>query len=237
MFYAFLKNVAIGPWVRALWQVWQKGLDNIPRHGGVIIASNHLSFLDPVFLPLMLRRPISFLAKSEYFTGRGLKGWLVRRFFFAVKQLPMDRSGGQASSSSLGAGLEHLAKGGQLGIYPEGTRSLDGRLYKGRTGVARMVLQAEVPVVPIAMVGTFEVMPSGAKLPRRRKVGMIAGEPLDFSRFYGRQNDGDVLRQITDEIMQAIQKLSGQEYVDEYAPRRVTSGAARGQSPRPPRRA
>jgi len=220
MFYRFLKLFVVGPLIRLLFRPWSKGLENIPRSGAAILASNHLSFLDPVFLPVVEDRSISFLAKSEYFTGKGVKGWLSRRFFLAIRQLPIDRSGGQASESSLGAGLGHLADGGLLGIYPEGTRSLDGRLYKGRTGAARMVLEARVPVVPIAMVGTFEVMPSGAKLPRFKKVGVIAGEPLDFSRFWGRQNDGDVLRQITEEIMQAIQRLSGQVYVDEYAPKR-----------------
>jgi len=226
MFYRFLKHGVIGPLITLLFRPWSRGLDNIPDDGPAILASNHLSFLDPVFLPVVEHRPISFLAKSEYFTGKGLKGWLSRRFFLAIRQLPIDRSGGQASESSLGAGLAHLASGGLLGIYPEGTRSLDGRLYKGRTGAARMVLEARVPVVPIAMVGTFEVMPSGAKLPRLTKVGVIAGEPIDFSRFWGRQNDGDVLRRITEEIMQAIQRLSGQEYVDEYAPRRLPKVAA-----------
>jgi 1-acyl-sn-glycerol-3-phosphate acyltransferase len=227
MFYTFLKYAVVGPLIHLLFRPWGKGLDNIPRKGAAILASNHLSFLDPVFLPVLVRRRISFLAKSEYFTGRGVKGWLVKQFFFSIRQLPIDRSGGQASEASLGAGLEHLAQGGLLGIYPEGTRSLDGRLYKGRTGTARMVLEARVPVIPVAMVGTFEVMPSGAKFPRFKKVGAIIGEPIDFSRFWGRQNDGDVLRQITDEIVQAIQRLSGQEYVEEYAPRRRKKAAAR----------
>jgi 1-acyl-sn-glycerol-3-phosphate acyltransferase len=218
MLYPFLKYVFVRPLVRLLFRPQKQGFANIPATGAAILASNHLSYLDPVFLPAIVDRPISFLAKNDYFTGKGLSGRFVRWFFLAIGQLPMDRSGGAASETSLGAGLQHLATGGLLGIYPEGTRSVDGRLYRGRTGAARMVLQAHVPVIPIAMTGTFEVMPPHAKFPRIRRIGIIVGEPLDFSRYEGKQNDREVLRQITDEIMQAIEKLSGQTYVDDYAP-------------------
>jgi 1-acyl-sn-glycerol-3-phosphate acyltransferase len=165
----------------------------------------------------MIDRRMSFLAKSDYFTGKGVIGAIVRWFFLAIHQLPIDRSGGKASEASLNSGLEHLAKGGQLGIYPEGTRSPDGRLYRGRTGVARMILEAGVPVIPVAMIDTEKVMPTGTKIPKVRRVGVVFGEPLDFSRFDGMEGDRFVLRSITDEIMYELSKLSGQEYADVYA--------------------
>ena len=158
-----------------------------------------------------------FLAKSEYFTGRGLKGALTRWFFKATGQLPIDRSGGKASEASLNTGLRVLAQGQVLGIYPEGTRSPDGRLFRGRTGIARMALESKVPVVPVAMIDTEKVQPIGRKLPRIRRIGIIVGEPLDFSRFDGMEGDRVILRAVTDEIMYELMKLSGQEYVDTYA--------------------
>ncbi|MEY4994040.1 MAG: hypothetical protein RIS82_1162, partial [Actinomycetota bacterium] len=156
-------------------------------------------------------------AKSEYFTGKGLKGALVRWFFKSTGQLPIDRSGGKASEASLNTGLSVLAEGQLLGIYPEGTRSPDGRLYRGRTGIARMVLEAKVPVIPVAMIDTEKVQPIGQRLPKIRRIGIVVGEPLDFSRFDGMEGDRIVLRAVTDEIMYELQKLSGQEYVDAYA--------------------
>src|SRR3982751_6676303 len=201
----------------SVFRPWVRGRENVPERGAVIYASNHLSFIDSVFLPVVVDRPISFLAKSDYFTGKGLKGAFLRWFFFAIHQLPIDRSGGKASEASLNSGLEHLAKGGQLGIYPEGTRSPDGRMYRGRTGVARMILESGVPVVPVAMIDTEKVMPTGSKIPKVRRVGVVFGEPLDFSRFNGLEGDRFVLRSITDEIMYELSKLSGQEYVDVYA--------------------
>ncbi|HWM33707.1 MAG TPA: lysophospholipid acyltransferase family protein [Pseudolysinimonas sp.] len=217
MFYLFLKNVIIGPFVFSVFRPWVRGRENVPAKGAVIYASNHLSFIDSVFLPIVVDRPISFLAKSDYFTGRGVIGAIVRWFFLAIHQLPIDRSGGKASEASLNSGLEHLAQGGQLGIYPEGTRSPDGRLYRGRTGVARMILEAGVPVIPVAMIDTEKVMPTGSKMPKVRRVGVVFGEPLDFSRFDGMEGDRFVLRSITDEIMYELARLSGQEYVDVYA--------------------
>ena len=217
MFYLFLKNVIVGPFLLTVFRPWINGADNVPQKGAVIFASNHLSFIDSVFLPIVVDRQIRFLAKSEYFTGRGLKGWIVKKFFIAIGQLPIDRSGGKASEASLNTGLEHLATGGQLGIYPEGTRSHDGRLYRGRTGIARMVLESGATVIPVAMIDTDKVMPVGTKIPKVRRIGVVFGEPLDFSRFTGMEGDRFVLRSITDEIMYELSHLSGQEYVDVYA--------------------
>jgi 1-acyl-sn-glycerol-3-phosphate acyltransferase len=215
--YWFLKNLVIGPFVLTVFRPWVIGRENIPKHGAVLFAGNHLSFIDSVFLPAILDRRIYFLAKSDYFGGRGIKGFLTRAFFKGTGMLPIDRSGGKASEASLNTGLAVLAKGEQLGIYPEGTRSPDGRMYRGRTGVARMILEAGAPVVPVAMVDTDRVMPTGRKIPKVRRIGIVFGEPLDFSRFHGLEGDRFVLRAITDEIMYELNKLSGQEYVDVYA--------------------
>jgi 1-acyl-sn-glycerol-3-phosphate acyltransferase len=192
-------------------------MENIPSSGAAILASNHLSFSDSIFLPLQSRRPVVFLAKSEYFTGKGVKGALVRWFFKATGQLSIDRSGGKASEASLNTGLSVLSQGMVLGIYPEGTRSPDGKLYRGRTGIARMALESKVSVIPVAMIDTEKVQPIGKRFPRIRRVGIVVGAPLDFSRFDGMEGDRIVLRAITDEIMYELAKLSGQEYVDAYA--------------------
>jgi len=157
------------------------------------------------------------LAKSEYFTGKGIKGALSRWFFKGTGQLPIDRSGGRASEAALNTGLRVLAQEQLLGIYPEGTRSPDGRLFRGRTGIARMVLESKVPVLPVAMIDTEKVQPIGKALPRIRRIGIVIGEPLDFSRFSGMEGDRLVLRAVTDEIMYELMKLSGQEYLDVYA--------------------
>ena len=212
--YWIMKNIVIGPILLAIFRPWVVGLQNVPKDGAVILASNHLSFIDSIFLPLIVDRRVIFLAKSEYFTGKGLKGWATRTFFQAAGQLPIDRSGGKASEASLATGLRVLGEGGILGIYPEGTRSPDARLYRGRTGVARMVLEAGVPVIPVAMIGTEKVMPIGTRLPKVRRIGIIIGEPLDFSRFEGLEGDRFVLRSVTDELVYELRSLSGQEYVD-----------------------
>ncbi|TPW73794.1 1-acyl-sn-glycerol-3-phosphate acyltransferase [Schumannella sp. 10F1B-5-1] len=217
MFYWLLKNLIVGPFMFTVFRPWTRGLDNVPKSGAVIFASNHLSFADSVFLPIVVDRPIRFLAKSEYFTGRGIKGWLTKQFFLGIGQLPIDRSGGKASEASLNTGLSVLADGGQLGIYPEGTRSPDGKLYRGRTGVARMILEGQVPVIPVAMIDTEKAMPTGRIIPKVRRIGVVFGEPLDFSRFEGLEGDRFVLRSITDEIMYELSRISGQEYVDVYA--------------------
>ncbi|MFT2816584.1 lysophospholipid acyltransferase family protein [Leifsonia sp. A12D58] len=217
MFYWIMKNIVVGPIVLAIFRPWIKGLDKIPKTGGVILASNHLSFIDSIFLPLVVPRRVVFLAKSEYFTGKGLKGWATRQFFKATGQLPIDRSGGKASEDSLNTGLRVLGEGGVLGIYPEGTRSPDAKMYRGRTGVARMVLEAGVPIVPVAMIDTEKAMPTGTRIPKVRRIGIVFGDPLDFSRFEGMEGDRFVLRSITDELMYELQHLSGQEYLDVYA--------------------
>ncbi|MCX6496722.1 MAG: lysophospholipid acyltransferase family protein [Rhodoluna sp.] len=217
MWYFLLKNIFLGPILKVLFRPWVRGSEKIPSDGAAILASNHLSFSDSIFLPLMLRRPVVFLAKSEYFTGKGLKGTLTRWFFIGTGQLPIDRSGGKASEAALNTGLRVLSQGQLLGIYPEGTRSPDGRLFRGRTGIARMVLEAKVPVFPVAMIDTEKVQPIGRRLPRIRRIGVVVGEPLDFSRFAGMEGDRLVLRAVTDEISYELMKLSGQEYIDVYA--------------------
>lgn len=217
MFYWFMKNLVAGPLLKTVFRPWIVGLDNIPKTGGVILASNHLSFIDSIFLPLLIDRRIYFLAKSDYFTGKGFKNWATKHFLLGTGMLPIDRSGGKASEASLNTGLDVIAKGNVLGIYPEGTRSPDGKMYRGRTGVARMILEGHVPVVPVAMVDTEKVMPIGSKIPKVRRIGVIFGEPLDFSRFEGLEGDRFILRAITDEIMYELSRISGQEYVDVYA--------------------
>ena len=217
MAYFILKNLILGPMLRLVFRPWVRGMENIPSSGAAILASNHLSFSDSIFLPLQSRRPVVFLAKSEYFTGKGVKGALVRWFFKATGQLSIDRSGGKASEASLNTGLSVLSQGMVLGIYPEGTRSPDGKLYRGRTGIARMALESKVSVIPVAMIDTEKVQPIGKRFPRIRRVGIVVGAPLDFSRFDGMEGDRIVLRAITDEIMYELAKLSGQEYVDAYA--------------------
>jgi len=215
--YQLLKHIVLGPPLKLLFRPWVEGMDNIPAHGPAILASNHLSFSDSIFLPLMTPRRITFLAKAEYFTERGIKGRLKKGFFAGVGQVPIDRSGGRASEDAIRKGIEILRNGDLLGIYPEGTRSPDGRLYRGKTGIARMALDAGVPVIPVAMINTFDIQPPGQVMPKIMRVGIKIGEPLDFSRYEGMSGDRFVLRSITDEIMYELMQLSGQEYVDCYA--------------------
>ncbi|MCW7987765.1 acyl-phosphate glycerol 3-phosphate acyltransferase [Streptomyces platensis subsp. clarensis] len=217
MLYQVLKYLLLGPLLRLVFRPRIEGLGHVPEEGGAIIASNHLSFADHFVMPAIVPRRVTFLAKAEYFTGPGLKGRLTAAFFRGVGQIPVDRSGGRASQAALSSGLAVLRKGRLLGIYPEGTRSHDGRLYKGRTGVASMALTAGVPVVPCAMIGTFEAQPTGRRLPRAMRITIRFGAPLDFSRYAGLEDERTVVRAVTDEIMYAILTLSGQEYVDTYA--------------------
>ncbi|MGO2746023.1 lysophospholipid acyltransferase family protein [Microbacterium sp.] len=217
MFYWLMKYVVVGPIVKAVFRPWIVGRGNVPRNGAAILASNHLSVSDSVFLPLLIDRSMSFLAKSDYFTGRGIKGWATKTFMKATGQIPIDRSGGKASEASLNTGLQVLGRGDVLGIYPEGTRSPDGKLYRGRTGLARMALEAKVPVIPVVMVDTDTAMPIGRSIPRIVRVGIVIGEPLDFSRYAGMENDRFILRSVTDEIMVALQRLGQQHYDDVYA--------------------
>ncbi|MET7272750.1 MULTISPECIES: lysophospholipid acyltransferase family protein [Streptomyces] len=217
MFYYVLKYVLLGPLLRLVFRPRIEGLDHVPGSGAAIVAGNHLSFSDHFLMPAVLRRRITFLAKAEYFTGPGLKGRLTAFFFRSAGQIPVDRSGKEAGQAAIREGLGVLGRGELLGIYPEGTRSHDGRLYKGKVGVAVMALRAGVPVVPCAMIGTFEAQPPGRKIPKVHPVVIRFGEPLDFSRYAGMEREKAVLRAVTDEIMYAILSLSEQEYVDRYA--------------------
>ncbi len=226
MFYWVLRTIVLGPILRLLFRPWVQGLEHVPETGPAILASNHLSFSDSIFLPLVVKRKITFLAKSDYFTGRGVKGKLTAIFFKGAGQLPVDRSGGRASEAALRTGVRVLSEGELLGLYPEGTRSPDGRLYRGKTGVARMALEAGCPVLPVAMIDTDKIQPIGKKMPRIMRVGIKIGAPLDFSRYDGMAGDRFVLRSITDEIMYELMVLSGQEYVDMYAAKAKTELAA-----------
>ncbi|MGP2438979.1 lysophospholipid acyltransferase family protein [Streptomyces sp. JW3] len=217
MFYHLLKYVLLGPLLRLVFRPRIEGLDQVPASGAAIVAGNHLSFSDHFLMPAVLRRRITFLAKAEYFAGPGLKGRLTAAFFRSAGQIPVDRSGKEAGRAAVREGLGVLGRDELLGIYPEGTRSHDGRLYKGKVGVAVMALTAGVPVVPCAMIGTFEAQPPGRRLPRVRPITIRFGAPLDFSRYAGMEHEKTVLRAVTDEIMYAIMALSGQEYVDRYA--------------------
>ncbi|HEY3748091.1 MAG TPA: lysophospholipid acyltransferase family protein [Pseudonocardiaceae bacterium] len=217
MMYSLMKHVLLGPVLRLFFRPKVEGAENIPTTGGAVLASNHLAVADSFFLPLMVTRRVTFLAKREYFTGSGVKGLLKKWFFTGVGQVPIDRSSGAAARAALDTGVRLLTEGSMLGIYPEGTRSPDGRLYKGKTGLARMVLQARVPVIPVAMVGTDKANPIGSKMWRPYPIRIRIGKPLDFSRYDGLAGDRFVERSITDEIMYALMELSGQEYVDVYA--------------------
>jgi 1-acyl-sn-glycerol-3-phosphate acyltransferase len=217
LFYWVVKGILF-PILHLLWRPQADGVGNVPRTGPAILVCNHLSFADHFFGPLPLPRKITFLAKMEYFTGTGLKGLVSRAFFSGMGQVPIDRTGGRASEAALSTGLRVLAEGKLLGIYPEGTRAPDNRLYRGKTGVARLALESGAPVIPMAMINTFELMPAGMTLPRLgRRPGVRFGKPLEFSRYRGMAHDRVVLRAVTDEIMYAIMQLSGQEYVDRYA--------------------
>lgn len=202
------------PFLMILFRPKVKGLRNVPGTGPVIIASNHLSFSDSIFMPLVVPRKVTFLAKSEYFTSPGPKGLLKKLTFIALGQVPVDRSGGRRSEAALITGLKVLAEGKCLGIYPEGTRSPDGRLYKGRTGIARLAIESGAPIIPVAMFNTEKIQPTGTVVPKVMRVEMIFGEPMYFE---GDSSDLLYLRDVTDKIMATIQSLSGQEYVDTYA--------------------
>ncbi len=241
----WLVKAVLGPVLRMLFRPTVRGAERLPATGGAILAGNHTTFLDNFIIPLVVPRRVTFLAKSDYFTGRGLKGRLQAMFFTGVGMIPLDRSGGPASQAALRTGLQVLQDGELLGLYPEGTRSPDGRLYRGKTGVARMALEAGVPVVPVGLVGMFAIQPAGRTIPRIGKVEVRVGRPLDFSRYAGMEDDRFVLRSITDEIMYELMVLSGQEYVDQYATKAKAELAARraarepreDELPRPQRRA
>jgi 1-acyl-sn-glycerol-3-phosphate acyltransferase len=219
VFYGAMK-IAIGAPLRAAFRPWVEGLEHIPAEGPAILASNHLSFSDSFFLPAVLDRKVTFIAKEEYFTTPGVKGKLTAAFFKGVGQLPVDRSGARgAAEAAVRSGLAVLAQGELFGIYPEGTRSPDGRLYRGKPGgLARVALGSGAPVIPVAMIDTEKVQPVGKVVPTLSvRPGIRIGKPLDFSRYQGMESDRFILRSLTDEVMYEIMKLSGQEYVDMYA--------------------
>ncbi|HEY0486215.1 MAG TPA: lysophospholipid acyltransferase family protein [Mycobacteriales bacterium] len=234
MFYWVCKYVLIGPWVWLLFRPKVEGLENIPTTGPAILASNHLSFSDSIFLPLVVRgRKVTFPAKAEYFNSPGIKGFFSKLFFSGVGQVPIDRSSGSAARSALSTLERLLADGDLVGIYPEGTRSPDGRLYRGKTGVARLALQTGAVVVPCAMLNTNEIQPPGTVRPRIKRVRMKIGRPLDFSRYEGLAGDRFVERSMTDEIMYELMELSGQEYVDVYAAKVKAQAASAAPDPAP----
>lgn len=219
MLYWLLKHVALGPLLKLLFRPHVEGLGHVPDSGPAILAANHLSFVDSIFLPLVLPRRITFVAKAEYFTGKGLTGRLMKMFFAGTGTIPLDRSGGEAARAALDTQLGILAGGGLAGIYPEGTRSPDGRLFRGKTGVARLALTSSAPVLPVGMLNLDEIQPPGARLPKpgRGPVRIRIGAPLRFDRYAGQLGDRFAERAITDEIMYEIRELCGREYVDVYA--------------------
>ncbi|MFA6299890.1 MAG: lysophospholipid acyltransferase family protein [Nocardioides sp.] len=219
MFYWFLKWVALGPLLRVVFRPQVEGSQHVPEEGAAILASNHLSYADWLFMPLTLARRVTFVAKAEYFTTPGIKGWFQKQFFSGAGQVPIDRTSGSAAEGALSSAKRILGEGDLFGIYPEGTRSHDGRLYRGKTGVARLALETGVPVIPVAVVGTDVVAPPGKTFGSITRPVVRFGKPLDFSRYAGLENDRFILRAITDEIMYEIMRLSGQEYVDMYAGR------------------
>ena len=229
MLYWVLKWFIFVPVIKVVFRPWIEGKENVPATGPAILVANHISAGDTYLLPALVSRRMVFPAKSEAFTGTGLRGAVLRWFLLNVGMLPMDRSGGRASANSMTGVLGVLERGDLLGIFPEGTRSPDGRLHKGKTGVARLVLQARVPVIPVGMIDTeFHRLPL-LGIPVMRRPGVRVGTPLDFDRYAGAGNDREVLRWVTDEIMAAVQELSGQTYVDAYASS-VKSAALEGRS-------
>src|SRR5436305_3517771 len=217
MAYWIFKYILLGPLLAILGRPKIEGLEYVPQSGPAILASNHLAVMDSFFLPLVVRRRITFLAKSEYFTGTGLKGWFSRWFFTAVGQVPIDRADADAAQAALNTAERLLKQGKLLGMYPEGTRSPDGRLYKGKTGLARLALHTGVPVIPVAMIGTNKVNPPGTSMLRFGKVTVRFGKPMDFSRFEGLAGNRFIERAVIDEVIYELMGLSDQEYVDIYA--------------------
>ena len=210
-----LSHGVVAPLSKLLWRPTITGTANVPLHGGVLLASNHLSFIDSFAIPIAAPRPVSFLAKAEYFTGTGVSGAIRRGFFEGSNAIPVDRHSSRAAQESLDAALEVLREGRAFGIYPEGTRSRDGRLYKGRTGVAWLALTAGVPVVPVGLAGTDRVQPVGASFPRLARVRVSFGHPIAPDGYAG-MPAGRARRLLTDDVMDAIAGLSGQVRADAY---------------------
>ena len=225
MLYGLLKHGLVGPALHVFFRPQAEGVEHIPESGPVLLVANHQSFSDSLFMPLLTPRPVKFLAKAEYFTGGGVKGRLSAGFFKGVGSVPIDRAGAKAADAALKTALRLLDQGQIVGLYPEGTRSPDGRLYKGRTGAARIALTAECPVVPCAISGTEKVQPTGKLVPKVHPVSVTFGTPLDFSRYSGAlwqsvkdtEHEHTVLRAVTDEIMHTLIAMTGREYVDRYA--------------------
>jgi len=211
----FVSRAVLAPLVRVVWRPRVIGRRNVPKRGAVVLASNHLSFMDSVVITLMAPREVSFLAKNAYFTGSGLTGRLRRAFFTGIGAIGVERGAGSAAQHALDLGLERLTADEAFAIYPEGTRSLDGRLYKGRTGVAWLALTSGAPVVPVALTGTQELQPAGSRLPRLHRFTVEFGEPIDLSH-HGEAKSGRARRHATDEVMAAIARLSGQEEAGTY---------------------
>ena len=234
MWYWLFKYIFMGPLLTFLSRPKVEGLEHVPATGPVILASNHLAVADSFYLPLVVRRRITFLAKSEYFTGKGLKGRLTAWFYTVAGQVPIDRTDADSAQAALVTAERILNDGKLLGMYPEGTRSPDGRLYKGKTGLARLALETGVLVVPVAMIGTDVVNPPGSKMWRFGRVTVRFGKPMDFSRFEGLAGNRFIERAVIDEVMYELMKLSGQEYVDIYAASIKTGVAARGAKPEVP---
>jgi 1-acyl-sn-glycerol-3-phosphate acyltransferase len=206
----------VPPLLRAVWRPHVNGLEHVPRTGPLILASNHQSFIDSVVIPAVTPRPVSFLAKSDYFEGHGIKGRLVKAWFEMFGALPVDRDDSKAALASLDTALSVLADGGAFGIYPEGTRSRDGRLYRGRTGVAQLALTSGAPIVPIGLLDTDQLQPVGSNRPRLVRVTVTFGEPIDVRGQYDGVPPGRARRDITDRVMTEIQKLTGQEAAGIY---------------------
>jgi 1-acyl-sn-glycerol-3-phosphate acyltransferase len=217
MFFWFYKYILMGPLLSLLGRPKVEGLEYVPDHGPVLLASNHLAVADSFYLPLVLRRRIFFLAKSEYFTGTGIKGKLTKFFYSSTGQVPIDRTDADSAAAALTAAAGILDQGKLLGMYPEGTRSPDGRLYKGKTGLARVALETGIPVIPVAMIGTDVVNPPGSKIWHFGRVQVKFGKPMDFKRFEGLAGNRFIERAVIDEVMYELMRLSGQEYVDLYA--------------------
>jgi 1-acyl-sn-glycerol-3-phosphate acyltransferase len=228
VYYWLFKWFLFAPVLKAVCRPWLEGAENIPAKGAAVLVSNHLSYGDTVILPAIVERKITFPAKAELFRGTSFGGKVVSWFLRKVGMLPMDRSGGRASASSVDHVGDILRSGEIVGIYAEGTRSPDGRLYKGKTGVARLVLGHQVPVLPVGTVST-QFVKGWFGIPFMRRPGIRIGKPLDFSQYFDQPNNREVLRWVTDEIMAAVQELTGQEYVDVYATS-IKSGALEGRN-------
>ena len=217
MWYWLFKFVFMGPLLSLLGRPKVEGLEYVPDSGAVILASNHLAVADSFYKCLVVKRRITYLAKAEYFTGSGLKGWFQRWFYTAAGQVPIDRTDADSANAALTTAMRVLSDGKVLGMYPEGTRSPDGRLYKGKTGLARVALETGVPVIPVAMIGTDVVNPPGSKMWKFGRVQVKFGKPMDFTRFEGLAGNRFIERAVIDEVMYELMRLSGQEYVDLYA--------------------